>query len=293
MDKSTSGATSLQLSAEMSAYPMGFEEDESLRSIFIRQLTLKQLDRSVTASVIEESPKPAIPRVLIQYWHDMCAMPADVLACLDSWKVLKEEGFVFHLFNDASATAYISEKYGTQESKAFALCRHPAMRSDYFRMCFMLADGGFYVDADDVLLGDSWKVMFRNDRLKLQPLCYDILAGGMLPGLKIWNSDLPTEGRVFYVNNDPIVAPAGHPIMERALLRSTKILLGNDLSHEIQSTTGPGNLTASLAAHARELTIAGCNPDFELLHNWDTIAEMRWDLSYRNDSRNWRNVYGC
>ena len=71
------------------------------------------------------------------------------------------------------------------------------------------------------------------------------------------------------------------------------MLLSDDLSHEIQATTGPGNLTASLAAHTRELIIAGCDPDFELLDNWDTIAEMRWHLSYRNDSRNWRNVYGC
>ena len=32
----------------MDAYPPGFEEDEYLRSAFIRVLTLQQLDRAVT-----------------------------------------------------------------------------------------------------------------------------------------------------------------------------------------------------------------------------------------------------
>jgi len=62
---------------------------------------------------------------------------------------------------------------------------------------------------------------------------------------------------------------------------------------EIQSTTGPGNLTAALAAHARYLQLEGLPFDFELLRDWESIAEMRWDLSYRADFRNWRNVHGC
>ncbi|KPB70201.1 Uncharacterized protein AC507_4801 [Pseudomonas syringae pv. maculicola] len=30
--------------------------------------------------------------------------------------------------------------------------------------------------------------------------------------------------------------------------------------------------------------------DFELLRDWESIAETRVELSYRKDSRNWRNV---
>jgi hypothetical protein len=164
------------------------------------------------------------------------------------------------------------------------------MRSDYLRMCFVLAEGGFYVDADDVLLGDGWKAIFRNDLLKVQPLCYDIPARGMVPSAEIWRADLPTEGRIFYVNNDPIAAPPAHPILQRALVRATERLLSGDPRPEIQSTTGPGNFTAALAAHARDLTLVGASPDFELLRNWDAIAETRWELSYRGDARNWRNM---
>jgi hypothetical protein len=112
----------------------------------------------------------------------------------------------------------------------------------------------------------------------------------MVPASEIWRADLPIDGRIFYLNNDPVAAPADHPVLRRALARATERLLGEDALPEIQSTTGPGNLTAALAAHARELMIAGAPLDFELLHNWDSIAETRWELSYRGDARNWRNM---
>ncbi|WP_200568504.1 hypothetical protein [Paraburkholderia nemoris] len=118
----------------------------------------------------------------------------------------------------------------------------------------------------------------------------DIPSSGMVPAAEIWRRDLPTNGRIFYVNNDPIAAPADHPVLQRALARSTEKLLGEDRFPEIQSTTGPGNFTAALAAHARNLMIAGTPFDFELLHDWEAIAETRWQLSYRGDARNWRNM---
>jgi hypothetical protein len=275
---------------KMDAYPSGFEEDDCLRSAFIRDLTLEQLDRLTTSRVGELTQSEAVPRTLIRYWHDPSDLPDDVRACVDSWDSLREEGFEFRMFSDASAAAYIAERYSTRESEAFARCRHPAMRSDYLRMCFVLAEGGLYVDADDVLLGNGWEDIFRTGGLKVQPLCYDIRVGGMVPAREIWRTDLPTDGRIFYVNNDPIAAPAAHPVLRRALARATGKLLGEDPLPEIQATTGPGNLTAALAAHARDSKIFGAPLDFELLHDWESIAETRWELSYRGDARNWRNM---
>lgn len=274
----------------MKAYPLGFEEDDRLRSDFIRNLTLEQLNRSANSNAGEALHPPIIPRTLIRYWHDERDVPDDVRICLESWDRLRHDGFEFRMFNDASAAEYIAASYSPRECKAFARCRHPAMRSDYLRMCFVLAEGGLYVDADDVLIGDGWKDLFRDGRLKVQPLCYDIPTRGMVPAAEIWRTDLPTDQRIFYVNNDPIAAPAGHPVLRRALARATEKLLGEDPRPEIQSTTGPGNLTAALAAHARVLTVAGGPFDFELLHNWETIAELRWELTYRSDARNWRNM---
>jgi hypothetical protein len=276
------------------AYPDGFEEDDQLRSDFIRDLTLQQLSRGPASSRGEHLDQTPIPRTLVHFWHDPSDVPPDVGSCLRSWGALRHEGFVFRMFGDDSAAAYIAERYGPREVAAFARCRHPAMRSDYLRLCFVLADGGLYVDADDVLLGGGWEDIFRDSTLKIQPLCYDVRAGAMVSAAELRRTDLPTDGRIFYVNNNPIAAPAGHPVLRRALARATDRLLGDDPAPEIQSTTGPGNLTAALAAHARgsQVRDALSPPDFELLLDWERTAEPRWDLAYRNDGRNWRNMNG-
>jgi hypothetical protein len=114
----------------------------------------------------------------------------------------------------------------------------------------------------------------------------------MVPATEIWRTDLPTNGRIFYVNNNPIIAPPAHPVIERALARATDRLLGEDPLPEIQSTTGPGNLTAALAAHAHDMIVAGSPFDFELLYDWEAVAETRWELAYRSSASNWRNMDG-
>jgi mannosyltransferase OCH1-like enzyme len=273
------------------AYPPGFEENDRLRSDFIRQLTLWQLGRDRASSKCAHTDeKGSIPKTLVRFWHDPCDVPPDVRDCLDSWEALGDEGFAFRMFGDGSATAYIAERFGPRELAAFARCRHPAMRSDYLRICFVLAEGGLYVDADDVLVGGGWQDVFRDGTLKVQPLCYDVTARGMVPASELRRTDLPTNGRIFYVNNNPIAAPAGHPVLRRALARATNSLLGDEPAPEIQSTTGPGNLTAVLAAHARESHVADTPPNFELLLDWEKTAEPCWDLGYRDDARNWRNM---
>jgi mannosyltransferase OCH1-like enzyme len=276
--------------------PLGFEEDDRLRSDFIRELTLRQLraDHASSSRRHRMEETTPIPRTLIRFWHDPSDVPADVQHCLDSWDALLDAGVTLRMFGDASAASYIAERFGRREVAAFARCRHPAMRSDYLRLCFVLAEGGLYVDADDVLLGDGWEAAFRADTLKVQPLCYDLTTSAMVSAAELRRTDLPTDRRIFYVNNNPIAAPAGHPVLRRALARATARLLGDEPAPEIQATTGPGNLTAVLAAHARELQVRECSalPDFELLLDWERVAEPCWDLGYRNDDRNWRNMNG-
>jgi hypothetical protein len=272
-------------------YRPGFEEDSTLRSTFIRELTLLQLSRAPVMSGPDQLVQPAIPKTVVRYWHDSEDVPDDVESCLETWDPLREEGFAFRQFDDVTAAAYIAERYDTREVAAFARCRHPAMRSDYLRMCVLLADGGFYVDADDVLRGDGWRDLFCDSALKVQPLCYDLSTNAMVPSAELSRVDLPTDDRIFYVNNDPIVAPAGHPILRRALVRATDRLLGEDPAPEIQSTTGPGNLTAALTAHViSQWEGTHAAPDFMFLLDWERIAEPRWELEYRNDDRNWRNM---
>ena len=46
------------------------------------------------------------------------------------------------------------------------------------------------------------------------------------------------------------------------------------------------------AALGQQATIRMCGalPDFELLLDWEGTAEPCWDLAYRSDARNWRNM---
>lgn len=278
----------------MKIEPTAIEEPETSRSAFVRMLILEQSRQEMgDGEARKDRETRGIPKKILRYWHDPSEIPHDVRECMASWEKLAKNGFEFFLHDDVSAAEYIAVRYGQREQAAFARCAHPAMKSDYLRLCFIVAEGGLYVDADDVLISEKWTRLFEGDRLKLQPLCYNINAGGMTNAAEIWNPNVASEGRNFYVNNDPLVAPAKHPLLIRALARSTDKLLGPDPFPEIQQTTGPGNLTIALVAHAKQLQSRDLPLDFEFLEEWDSIAEMRWQLSYRNDERNWRNVYGC
>jgi len=228
------------------------------------------------------------PRILIQFWDDATSVPADVQKCLDSWVPLEKTGFERLLFDDTAAEQFIMENFSRRHSRAFKRCHHPAMRADFFRLCFVLKNGGLYVDADDAYQAYDIDKLLMDGRLKLQPLCYDIASDSMVDPIR--SAGIPAEGgRIFYVNNNPLLAPPSHPIIAMALEQATNSLLSADEdSRDIQTLTGPGNLTSCLVAHAVELAQAGKAWDFELLTDWDSVAISTWPLSYRSDDRNWR-----
>ena len=80
----------------MDAYPSGFEENDRLRSDFIRELTLQQLTRDRASLAGERADQSAhIPKTLVRFWHDPSDVPPDVQKCLESWNALRDEGFAF------------------------------------------------------------------------------------------------------------------------------------------------------------------------------------------------------
>ena len=255
--------------------------DDFLRSEFIRGLIC--LDSA--PSLIADRP----PRLLVQFWNDASQVPLDVQACLNSWAPLDRLGFRRLLFDDSTAGEFIADHFTPRHVLAFSICDHPAMRADYFRLCFMLQVGGLYVDADDRYLGQSINGILGKGRLQLQPLCYDIPTDTMLDPYETAAGGADSS-RIFYVNNNPLIAPAGHPLLARALARATDRLMSGDTDkRDIQSVTGPGNLAACLVEHALELRAAGAESDFTLLRDWDATAVSTWPLQYRADDRNWRN----
>ena len=267
-----------------SADPSRIAEDDDLRSSHIREL----IQETVPDPIEELSTRARIPKVIVQYWHDTDGMPEDVQVCLDSWEPLRAQGFEKVLFDDNKARSFISETLGHPYVTAFDHCHHPAMRCDYFRLCYILLQGGFYVDADEVYQGTDCSHFFYDNRLKIQSLCYDTTTNTMIRTDTFVRDRKYSRDWIFYVNNNPIIAPANHPTIRLALERATHILLSGVERPEIQSTTGPGNLTASLVRHSLASRLSGKTPGFLILPNWEATSISPWSLSYRNDERNWR-----
>lgn len=263
--------------------PTEIAEVDSLRSEFMRDLL------SSADEVTAVSSQTSAPRRLVQFWDDLSTLPDDVRACLESWAPLEDAGFERMLFDDTSARSFIDEHFSEHHLKAFDHCNHPAMRADYFRLCLILVLGGVYVDADDEYQGADIEPLIASGRLHVQALCYDITSASMIDVTEALTDGSGSE-QIFYVNNNPLIARAGHPIIARALERSTELLLTANRPHrDLQAVTGPGNLTASLVEHAARKQADHEPRDFELLTTWDDIAISKWPLSYRSDTRNWRN----
>ncbi len=104
---------------------------------------------------------------LFQYW-DTGTPPPAIAALLQSNRTLNPR-MEYQAFNRTQAAQFIGEYLGPRYQAAFGRCAVPAMQADYFRYCAILAEGGFYVDADlqcigpvdAVLPGDAEVVLFQ------------------------------------------------------------------------------------------------------------------------------------
>lgn len=261
------------------------EQHHLERSEFIRALVQRYVGRPSTKMPYTLG----VPKTIVQFWNDLKHLPDDVKDCIASWSRWEVVGYKHCLFDEQAAKDFISNSLGIRHVKAFERCYHPAMQADYFRLCYLLVEGGFYVDADDACVTNNIDWLFEDGMLKLQPLCYDIVSNGMVKPSVFLCEGAYEPSWIFYFNNNPIIVSKGHPIIARALNTATDLLesIEKDLFPEIQSTTGPGNLSKSIF----ELGVSlGNNIESNLvvLHDWDSIALSRWPLSYREDARNWR-----
>jgi Glycosyltransferase sugar-binding region containing DXD motif len=259
------------------------EPAERARSNFVRDMVQRR-DGLALDSTTWAGPTP---KRIVQFWNDLQRLPGDVKACMDSWKQLERVGFELEVFDENSARSFIRSRLGGRHEKAFDRCYHPSMMSDYFRYSYVLVEGGFYIDADDVYLGTPIDQLFVDGRLKLQPFCYDLATSQMVAPSTFTQPGANQPGWIFYFNTTPLIASPHHPIVERAMLNATLSLeadLANGLP-EVQATSGPGNLTRSVF----EVLTEGCSHDAIMVaHDWELTSTSQWPLSYRNDSRNWR-----
>ncbi|MEH0019131.1 MAG: glycosyltransferase [Desulfobacter sp.] len=260
------------------------EESHRARSDFIREL----VQRSSYSDTLSSSCAKKLPRRVIQFWNDLSRLPIDVHKCIETWSKVEVLGIERLLYDSHQAREFIRRKLGARYKNAYDKCYHPAMQSDYFRLCYIFVEGGCYIDVDDVYNGNQVQHLFNDCKLKIQPLCYDMQTNMMVPPSVFMKPGANVASWIFYFNNNPLIAGRRHPLICHALDQATRYLeqdMTNGLP-EIQSTTGPGNLTKSI------FDVVNDSSELEetifVLRDWEKIAKTVWDLSYRNDPRNWR-----
>lgn len=260
------------------------EENHLARSSFVKELVQRPDSLVVASSMLTKK----IPKRIVQFWDNLDRLPSDVNECIETWRETEGQGFERLLFDNQQAGDFIYQKLGIRYKQAYDKCYHPAMQSDFFRLCYIYVEGGCYIDADDVYNGSQIQYLFSDERLKIQPLCYDMATHMMVPPSIFTKPRANAASWIFYFNNNPLIAGIGHPVIERALNQATlslEIESRNGLP-EIQAATGPGNLTKSIFNAATE------NGEIEqtllVLSNWEDTVKSKWELGYRNDARNWR-----
>jgi mannosyltransferase OCH1-like enzyme len=260
-------------------------EHRRQRSEFIRKLVQRPSGQHTT----NDRCRQPTPKTIVQFWHDLGQFPPDVEECVRSWTAWETSSFKHRLFDQRTAGTFISHSLGARHKRAFERCYHPAMQADYFRLCYVLVEGGIYVDADDVCVGTDIGWLAEDWRLKLQPLCYDIATGAMVKPAVFLRAEAYDPNWIFYFNNNPLIAGPGHPVIEHALSQATRLLelAGKDELPEIQTATGPGNLSKSIFDLGMRTSI-DIESGVVVLVDWDALAVSHWPLSYRSDARNWR-----
>ncbi len=85
------------------------------------------------------------PPRLIQYW-DQPEPPAALLERMEGWRQ-KHPGWTYRRYDRVASARFMRSIYGTALEEAFLDVRLPAMQADVFRIAFLLAFGGLWVDA--------------------------------------------------------------------------------------------------------------------------------------------------
>ena len=264
-------------------------EDGDVRSRFCFEV----LRSSRADERLDDAPRlPAPAEQHIYFYWDTDPPPLDVLNNLQSWRALPV-GLDQRLFSDADAQAFIAERLAPENLAIYRWCPHPAMKSDYFRLCYGLLEGGVYIDADDGYLGRGLEGQLSPAaHLALHPLVWDFsaqrnvpvgewdIAGGMRPGCG------------YYFNNTPLISRPGSDVVRKALERAgqrVEALAARGGVPDIHAMTGPEAVTVGLFWHALMTAAGRSSPQsFRPLPRWSEIAAPQ-PLKYKGDDRNWRH----
>ena len=212
---------------------------------------------------------PAAPQRLgiIRFWNDP-QIPGDVARVIGSWS-RHNPNLDSIVFNTQTAAAFIAEHHGSDAAEAFALCHHPAMQADVFRIAFLAAKGGLYADADEECT---------------RPMPTLLARAAVAEIAAVQSGEIPD-----FLHNYFLGSHDDSPTLRRALALQIRDL--RSYAHEqrpinIWHNTGPGLLTRAVGlALAERFDIA--TPDEMMLiplQQYRAFVRVAEELSYKQNA---------
>lgn len=222
-----------------------------------------------------------IPRHIAQFW-DSSEPPDDIRHAMNGIQQANP-GFTYHLACDDSARAFIQEHYDAEITALYDACPHPAMRSDFWRLCYLHLRGGVYIDADVISRAPLTDITRGTDFRTLLP--YSV-------------------GQPWCLDNDVLIYEAGNPLMEhimKTMFQRVRHVLDTGYFENVWVSTGPGAMVAGTMGwiarmlHEHEIPFSGINrflsmngiafmPHPQVEQTLDTCARF----AYQGTSANWR-----
>lgn len=174
-----------------------------------------------------EGDPGGLPNRIAQYW-DSDEVPPDLGRTMGSWAALYP-AYSLRRFGDRDAQEFLERSCRDRGAlAAYRRCRQPAQKADIFRLAWLHARGGIYVDADDLLVGEIGELGLGGASF----LCHQ--------------EDVGTLG------NNLVGAAPGHPVIARALSLAVEAVNRDD-NDLLWLSTGPGLLTRAFAGHLADL----------------------------------------
>ena len=211
-----------------------------------------------------------IPESIMQFW-DSPTPPDDVSRLMRSWRE-QNPGYSYRCFNDTLALEFLSARYPAPVKLAYLRARQPAQKADIFRLAWLAAEGGIYVDADDRCMAPLGRIIPESAELVLYQ-----------------------EDHATICNNFIAVVP-GHPLMARALSMAVDTI-NEGTGETVWFVTGPALLTRAFAQILVEGGIeeGALPPGVAVRDRREMFSAVAMNCSpgYKKTSRHWsRSAYG-
>ena len=214
----------------------------------------------LTLPRLSDAQSDGTPPPVFQFWDQN--RPDEIAAAMAEWRDAAGEGYTD--YDNQSAAAYINHTAGPTEAALFRAAPHPAIQSDYFRLCRLMTEGGHYVDAD-ARLGSKLGAI------------RDHVAGHTV----IW---LRTRAPAMSIANGFLAAPAQAPLVVEAFAEASRRLASGTPYHVFEYA-GPTLLTETALRLHRAGTLG---PVIALTDDEvSSHAMTQIDAGYKSDDRNW------